>query len=274
MRTDNDKLNELIKRSEANFEAVKQTNDATIDSTNLVLIGEAANRKLRNMQSGSSSALGFDADEFISNVIGLANPEDERVELDWREVGLKTLHIHARPPTTDFMLGPLATTRKKRTVTRTQRARLVIRDEDKVRPTQLTVEDIKEQENKVAYYVQKTHESLGEYLLEIEQDCCDYFQFVINPHDYGQTIENIFYVAFLVKENRVTIKNDENGRLTLWYNDEDDVEKAAGGDRKQFITSMSMPKWRKLIKMFNITKSAIPHRPPPRDTAPAEWRDN
>lgn len=31
-------------------------------------------------------------------------------------------------------------------------------------------------------------------------------EFIINPHDFGQSVENFFYLSFLVKENRACIE--------------------------------------------------------------------
>ena len=39
----------------------------------------------------------------------------------------------------------------------------------------------------------------------------DYFELVINPQSYGHTIENIFHLAFLVKDGLVRIELSENG---------------------------------------------------------------
>jgi Nse4 C-terminal len=36
------------------------------------------------------------------------------------------------------------------------------------------------------------------------------FEFVINPQSFAQTIENLFYVSFLVRDGKAAIEPDEN----------------------------------------------------------------
>lgn len=43
----------------------------------------------------------------------------------------------------------------------------------------------------------------------------NFFQLVINPDDYGQTVENIFYASFLIKDGTAGIQVDENGLITI-----------------------------------------------------------
>jgi hypothetical protein len=40
------------------------------------------------------------------------------------------------------------------------------------------------------------------------------FTFVINPHSFGETIENIFHLSFLIRDGKATI-NDESGEPML-----------------------------------------------------------
>jgi hypothetical protein len=38
---------------------------------------------------------------------------------------------------------------------------------------------------------------------------------VINPDDYGQTVENIFYASFLIKEGQAGIQVDDDGQVII-----------------------------------------------------------
>lgn len=46
-------------------------------------------------------------------------------------------------------------------------------------------------------------------------DGVDFLQLVVNPDDYGQTVENIFYASFLIKEGRAGIQVDETGQIMI-----------------------------------------------------------
>jgi hypothetical protein len=41
------------------------------------------------------------------------------------------------------------------------------------------------------------------------------FDYVVNPQSFGQTVENLFYVSFLIKEGSFGVQNDSEGLPTL-----------------------------------------------------------
>ena len=65
---------------------------------------------------------------------------------------------------------------------------------------QLTEEAIRNSENKTTNYVRGVFT-----LLERQGRPVHYYRFVVNPRSFSETIENMFWVAFLVQEGRAEL---------------------------------------------------------------------
>jgi len=108
-----------------------------------------------------------------------------------------------------------------------------------------------------------------------------YFQFVINPNSFGQTVENIFYVSFLVKEGQAEIGKDQYGLPTLCesfmlgvvrrpkliylmkaYQTPRSIEEQRQQhvSKNQAIVSMDYQSWEELVDLLDIRHPLIPHR--------------
>lgn len=126
----------------------------------------------------------------------------------------------------------------------------------------------------------------------------DLLRFAVNPRSFAQTVENMFYISFLIRDAKVNLEFDDDGLpsicesptrlvarahsatppcacplsmlpvLTLVclpaapLDDEDDGESAERSNRTrhQAIIELDQAKWREVIDVFNITESIIPHR--------------
>jgi non-structural maintenance of chromosomes element 4 len=68
------------------------------------------------------------------------------------------------------------------------------------------------------------------------------FEFIINPHSFGQTIENIFYLSFNVRDARAKIELDAR-KLPIVSYIETLSEEERSGDNKQCVLEMTMDQW-------------------------------
>lgn len=82
----------------------------------------------------------------------------------------------------------------------------------------------------------------------------DYFELVVDPQSFGKTIENIFYVSFLVKDRLLRMYIDHLGMPMIVPVDfdkpEDDEEDKRGSH--QIAVSLSMDEWKEIVKKKNF----------------------
>jgi len=88
------------------------------------------------------------------------------------------------------------------------------------------------------------------------------FEFAVNPKSFGQTVENLFYISFLVKDGFVALSTDNDGLPTLRPSEPKTVSEQheRGAARHQAIFSLDYVTWKKLTKAFDIRTSLIAHR--------------
>lgn len=102
---------------------------ANLDSRLLVTTSDLAKLKARNMNLGDAA---FNVDEYVNKLISYmggqhltraTQNQDREDSMDWAVIGHVAMRISRRPPTIDFLLGPLAAEKKERKVTRRQQER-------------------------------------------------------------------------------------------------------------------------------------------------------
>ena len=146
-----------------------------------------------------------------------------------------------RPALPGFLLGPLSTEKKARKVTK-RSAPFRVNNLQEVRPEELRVEDLKKSDkNDLPSICRKIYVQLEQAQREAQdtvEDLCDknegditseeqralmerhalrgnggidLLRFVVNPRSFGQTVENLFYVSFLIREGSIKLDFDDDG---------------------------------------------------------------
>lgn len=174
--------------------------------------------------------------------------DEDSGALDWAFFGRDvTYQFTKRPPVPSFLLGPLSVQRKVRK-TQTQRTARSQRQPvgPMTRPQELTQADLQATESssltkyvksinkQLRTHIAAAHQRVEEELQELddEPDEDDFdaacrrhrvrktpedeiavglFEFVVNPNSFGQTVENLFYVSFLIKEGVVAVLIGDDG---------------------------------------------------------------
>ncbi|TFK54076.1 hypothetical protein OE88DRAFT_1717389 [Heliocybe sulcata] len=260
-----EELAQRVKRADKLFHAVRAPQEATLDSHFLVMASNMGAQKARAMKSGAGA---FDTDDFIAKLITFAGgrvhdlPDDSDVEdlddgdapLDWDKIARKALQKSRRVPAMDFMLGPLSIEAKKRNISK--RAKLEKNEEDRAKPQQINEEDITRSENETTKNVVAI-----ERLLEQQESAINLFRFIVNPTDFGQSVENLFYLSFLIRDGKCAL-DTETGEPTILLCEpptEDDYKE--GLKKRQLVMEFDMATWQRAIEVFNITETMIPTRP-------------
>ncbi|KIJ68014.1 hypothetical protein HYDPIDRAFT_83657 [Hydnomerulius pinastri MD-312] len=257
------------------FTKVKNPTEATLDSSVLRNVSSISAQKARAMKLGSAA---FDLDDFVSKLVtymggrqrfedhedGSEMEVEEDAALDWDKIGRKALAKSRRVPVTGFMLGPLSIEQKKRAPIKRQKQEKS--QEEVRRPQEIKEEDIKRSDNETTQNVLKIKnilETTGPINL---------FRFVVNPNDFAQSVENIFYVSFLIRDHECAFEISEDGEPIIMLCEQPTMEdREAGVINRQIVMEFDIATWKRAIEVWNITKSTIPQRPPARTKIGDKW---
>ncbi|KAL1943718.1 hypothetical protein VTO73DRAFT_4163 [Trametes versicolor] len=260
---------EKLRSANRLFSQVQAINEATKDSNLLVRFSQIGAAKARAMKSGSGA---FDVDDFVARLITymggrkpLSPADDEDDEgseydagapLDWERIARRALAKSRRVPAMDFMLGPLSIEAKKRAVAK--RSKLEKNKEDMKKPQEITEDDITRSENETTKNV-----ATIETILEGIEGPTNLFKFVINPHDFGQSVENMFYLSFLIRDGKCMFEIEEGtGEPVIMLCEQPTPEDYEDGLLKhQLVMEFDMDTWRRAIEVFEIKEAMIPQRP-------------
>lgn len=243
----------------------------------------------RDATAAHNSAADRDSDHDENDADGGIGDDGDM--MNWQHLGRFACLPHIRRPAlSGFLLGPLSVEKKNRKLTK-RSARFQPNSLTETRPEVLQVEDLAGKENDLTVICGKilqqlhaiqarTQERVAE-LMDDDMDDeektrvmhqhglrstggIDLMRFVVNPKSFAQTVENIFYVSFLIRDGRVEIDLDDFGLPALAPLLRDAAADSGtgrhGASKHQAILSMDMATWSEIVATLGLTEPMIEHR--------------
>uniref|UniRef100_A0A673SUY3 Non-structural maintenance of chromosomes element 4 n=1 Tax=Suricata suricatta TaxID=37032 RepID=A0A673SUY3_SURSU len=132
-------------------------------------------------------------------------------------------------------------------------------EEKKTMPDQLSEMEDSHQEA-TEKEVERILGLLQTYFQEDPDTPMSFFDFVVDPHSFPRTVENIFHVSFIIRDGFARIKLDQD-RLPIIepvnINEESEGIDQNTQIRNQGVIALSYRDWEEIVKTFEISEPVI-----------------
>ncbi|XP_065646622.1 non-structural maintenance of chromosomes element 4 homolog A isoform X2 [Hydra vulgaris] len=265
--TDSANLQEYIEKVEGLFTKVRHPREAVHDSSLLVTLTKKGRQQAQQLKTDLVSfdnhtfiekIISFVSGRNISDILGEDNDICDLSNTAWKQLGNECRPLFKKTPHFDFLLGPLVlkVIAKERIQRTANREKLPQGDALKLK----IIDSVDEKEEATTKEVERVYKILKKSTNNGMQAVC-LFQFIINPTSFGQSVENLFHLSFLIKDGRATIELDEQKCPTINLHKEyNETEYADIVYKKQVIMTLTMADWKEIIEVYKINEPTIPTR--------------
>nr|XP_026253985.1 EP300-interacting inhibitor of differentiation 3 [Urocitellus parryii] len=270
VNTASDSLTEALEEANVLFDGVSRTREAALDAQFLVLASDLGKEKAKQLNSDMSFFNQVAFCDFLFIFVGLNWMEDECDELSgcddnislsfWETVQKEASSWILQAETFHFIFGSFKSepfVRKPR-LEHHKKFRKMEGNGDM--PTKLRKLDLSTNQEATEKEVERILGLLQTYFRKYPDTPVSYFEFVIDPNSFSRTVENIFYVSFIIRDGFARIRLDQD-RLPILepinINQMGEGSDPSSFGRKQGVISLSLQDWKNIVATFEISEAMI-----------------
>lgn len=272
MNTASDSLTEALEEANVLFDGVSGTREAALDAQFLVLASDLGKEKAKQLNSDISVFNHVAFCDLLLVFVGLNWVEAQREELSdgdgddsvalsfWGMVQKEAASWMLRAETVHFVSGSFKATRSTRKPRLEHHKRACKMEGNGDMPTKLRKLDVHANQETTEKEVERILGLLQTYFQKYPDTPVSYFEFVIDPNSFSRTVENIFYVSFIIRDGFARIRLDQD-RLPILEptnvsQGEEESDDCSFG-RKQGVISLSLQDWKNIVSTFEISEAMI-----------------
>uniref|UniRef100_A0A8C0WR98 Non-structural maintenance of chromosomes element 4 n=1 Tax=Castor canadensis TaxID=51338 RepID=A0A8C0WR98_CASCN len=259
-------------RALINSVQLSRAREAVLDAHFLVLASDLGKEKAKQLRSDLSS---FDMLRYVEALLthmGVNPLEAEELIRDedssdfefivydsWKISGKTAENTFNKTHTFHFLLGSIEGEFPvpKPRIDRPRKERTI--EEQRAMPAQLKSMEESHQEA-TEKEVERILGLLQTYFREDPDTPMSFFDFVIDPHSFPRTVENIFHVSFIIRDGFARIRLDQD-RLPIIepvnINEDSEGIDQSTQIRNQGIIALSYRDWEEIVKTFEISEPVI-----------------
>ncbi|XP_036769923.2 LOW QUALITY PROTEIN: non-structural maintenance of chromosomes element 4 homolog A-like [Manis pentadactyla] len=265
-----DKLTEVLEEANTLFNGVSRAREAVLDAHFLVLALDLGKGKAKQLRSDLNS---FDMLRYVETLLthmGVNPLEAEELIRDedssdfefivydsWKISGKTAENTFNKTHTFHFLLGSIQggfPVPKPRTYRPRKNPKAEVKQ---AMPDQLQKMEASHQEA-TEKEVERILGLLQTYFREDPDTPMSYFDFVVDPHSFPRTVENIFHVSFIIRDGFARIRLDQDQLPIIEpINDESEGIDQNTQIRNQGIIALSYRDWEEIVKTFEISEPVI-----------------
>ncbi|KAJ3754682.1 Nse4 C-terminal-domain-containing protein, partial [Lentinula raphanica] len=256
--------------ADLNSFAVKDTPEALLDANFLADVSARSNRMSRRLNPEFGM---FDFDEYVLKLVtyaggrklGLQSTQqisDDELDdsnlvepLKWERIGKLASRKSKRVVIAGFMLGPIS---RQGTRKRKRSGRMKKKPEtDLRRPQEITQKELSE---RPADETMRNVLTVSTHPCQRDVGPTNFFQFIMNPASFAQSVENLFYMSFLFREGRLGLYLGEDNEPIVYDAHQSRSQLLRNSESHSAVFEIDMATWKRAVEVFNISDPLIPHR--------------
>lgn len=271
VNTASDSLTEALEEANVLFDGVSRTREAALDAQFLVLASDLGKEKAKQLSCDMSFFNQVAFCDFLFIFVGLNWVEDdEHGELSgcddnialsfWETVQKEATSWILQAETFHFIFGSFKSkpSAPKPRLEHHKKAHKM--EENGDMPTKLRKLDLSNNQEATEKEVERILGLLQTYFRKYPDTPVSYFEFVIDPNSFSRTVENIFYVSFIIRDGFARIRLDQD-RLPILepinINQVGEGNDPSSHGRKQGVISLSLQDWKNIVATFEISEAMI-----------------